>query len=524
MSNKYRKVDNGIIISSNIYSSFQTMTEETPTALMRVRGEKLIERQIKFLIDAGVEDITVVVGEGVDDFEYLVEKFNVDLVHMVENLKGTLAPLYYVRDRLKNTYILNGNDYLDKNLYDGEEDESWHCIIKTEKYTQEKAAKLDEDFRIVKLKNGGYKCNFLYGPAFINEDMSKKLKILLEEYYRDESRRNLDWQDILLDNIEDFKMYGYVNEYETVYTFDSMDELQRLDIDYKEDKVRLVDMISNIFGVNDDEISNVVEMGHGMTNDSMLFEFDGREHIIRVPGMGTDNLIIRRNEYINYDTVKDLDISDRVVYMNNETGVKITEFESGSRILRLDSEKEIKQAFSIMRKLHNSGLKVPHKFGLNDRIWYYETLCKEQGVKFLDGYEEVRARIKGYMKSLSKLNIPSVFCHIDPVDENFLVLEDGGMILIDWEYSSMADPLIDLAMFSVHGGLEKDNVDKIMEIYFERKPTEEERLRVYDYISMCGFLWYLWSEYKEALGEDFTEYKLRMFDIAQNFCKEVPKL
>lgn len=523
MSRKLVRVDNGIIIASNVYSNFKSISKERPMSLMRVRGEVLIERQIEALREAGIEDIYVVVGQGIRDFEYLEDKYGLELVEMEEDLTGSLAALYRVRDRLRNSYILNSTDYVVDNLYREFESRSWHCMVRTRRYTKKKVARLDENDRIVELRNGGYRSEFLYGSAFFNEKFSASMRELLEDYHL-ESTKDMDWQDILRDNIYELEIYGNLRDYGAIYSFDSLDELQRLDIGSSIDERKLVDLLANIMEVEPGEIGGIVEMGHGMTNDSMLFEYGGREYIIRVPGMGTDTLINREYEYLNYRAIRDMDISDRVVYMNERTGVKITEFEKNSRILSLDREEEVEEAFAIIRRLHTSGIVVDHDFDLVERLKYYEALCWEREVDFLEGYEKMKSNVLKEIEVLDGMDIDQVFCHIDPVDENFLVLEGGGMILIDWEYSSMADPLIDLAMFSLHGGLGRLGVERVMELYFEREPSLDERLRVYIYMSMCGLLWYLWAEYKGALGEDFNDYKLRMFQTSEDFYEEVLRI
>lgn len=57
-----------IILAAGKSNRFAPFTYEKPKGLFRVRGEVLIERQIRQLQEAGVKDIYVVVG-------YMKEKF-----------------------------------------------------------------------------------------------------------------------------------------------------------------------------------------------------------------------------------------------------------------------------------------------------------------------------------------------------------------------------------------------------------------------------------------------------------------
>ena len=51
------------------------LTFETPKGLLEVFGERMIERQIKQLHEAGITDITIIVGYLKEKFEYLIDKY-----------------------------------------------------------------------------------------------------------------------------------------------------------------------------------------------------------------------------------------------------------------------------------------------------------------------------------------------------------------------------------------------------------------------------------------------------------------
>ena len=59
---------------------------------------------------------------------------------------------------------------------------------------------------------------------------------------------------------------------------------------------------------------------------------------------------------------------------------------------------------------------------------------------------------------LDALQRPKVLSHIDSVADNFLFLPDGSVRLIDWEYSGMCDPLIDISMCAIYSYYDEDAV------------------------------------------------------------------
>ena len=78
-------IPNAIILAAGKSTRFAPFTYERPKGLFRVKGEILIERQINQLIEAGVQDIYIVVGYMKEKFFYLEQKY--PQVHLLVNNK-----------------------------------------------------------------------------------------------------------------------------------------------------------------------------------------------------------------------------------------------------------------------------------------------------------------------------------------------------------------------------------------------------------------------------------------------------
>ena len=113
-------------------------------------------------------------------------------------------------------------------------------------------------------------------------------------------------------------------------------------------------------------------------------------------------------------------------------------------------------------------------------------------------------------------------CHIDAIPDNFL-LKGNDVFMIDWEYSGMQDPHIDIAMFCIYSMYNQNEIDKLIDIYFKNKCPENIRLKIYCYVSACGLLWSNWCEYKYQLGIDFGEYSLRQYRYAKEYYRLAEK-
>lgn len=78
---------------------FAPLSFEKHKALIEVKGEILIERQIRQLQEAGIKEIIVVTGYMAEQFEYLKKKYGVVLVHNPDYLiRNNNASIYVVRE------------------------------------------------------------------------------------------------------------------------------------------------------------------------------------------------------------------------------------------------------------------------------------------------------------------------------------------------------------------------------------------------------------------------------------------
>ena len=74
------RVENAVIMAAGLSSRFAPLSYERPKGVLKVRGEVLVERQIRQLKEAGIDDIAVVVGYMKEQFFYLEDAFGVDIV------------------------------------------------------------------------------------------------------------------------------------------------------------------------------------------------------------------------------------------------------------------------------------------------------------------------------------------------------------------------------------------------------------------------------------------------------------
>ena len=169
------KVDNAVIMAAGTSSRFAPLSYERPKALIEVRGEILIEREIKQLKDAGIDEIILVTGYMKEQFGYLKDKFGIELVNNPDYLvRNNNSTLWAVKDRLRNTYICSSDNYFSEDPFEKEVDYPYYAAVYSKGETAEWCMTEDKDGWIDSVTIGGHDAWYMLGHAFWDETFSRK--------------------------------------------------------------------------------------------------------------------------------------------------------------------------------------------------------------------------------------------------------------------------------------------------------------------------------------------------------------
>ena len=282
-------------------------------------------------------------------------------------------------------------------------------------------------------------------------------------------------------------------------------------------------IIDHSLAASAQEITGLELLSKGMTNHLMSFYCRGKRYFMRLPGEGANQMIDRFQEESVYRAISGRDISDHVVYIDAASGYKISEFIEGGYTCGDRNEADIKRCFEHLKRFHEMKLSVEHRFNPFDKAEYYRTLWDEPSM-FPD-YEAVKAEVFSLQAIIDRCPKEECLCHIDSVCDNFLLTEER-VYLIDWEYAGMCDPHIDIAMFAIYSGYSKEELDHLIDLYFDGNCDDITRLKIYCYVAASGFLWAVWCDYKKYMGVDFGEYTMVQYRYAKDFgrlAKEMAK-
>ena len=252
-------VDNAVIMAAGLSSRFAPLSYEYPKALVEVKGEVLIERQIRQLKEAGIHDITIVVGYKKELFAYLVDKCDVNIVENPEySQRNNHSSLYYVKEKLGNTYICSADNYFSQNVFEKKINQSYYSAVFEAGETDEWTLQTDETGLILDAKIGGTDSWVMLGHVFFSADFSKRFVAILEEIYDLPQTASLLWESIYLEYIKELPLYIRKYSADIIFEFDSLDELREFDKSYwKDSRSEILKNIAKELEVRESEIVGI---------------------------------------------------------------------------------------------------------------------------------------------------------------------------------------------------------------------------------------------------------------------------
>lgn len=255
-------------------SRFVPLSQERPKGLLEVKGEILIERQIRQLKEAGVEDITIVVGYKAEMFEYLKDKYGVNIVLNEDYYRfNNTSSVIRVLDKLHNTYVCSSDNYFPENVFAEAPPQSYYSALYAEGKTGEYCLTTNANDEITAVSVGGQDSWYMVGHVFFSEDFSNAFKKLLAAEYEKEETRQGYWEDVYIRFIHELpvmKIHRY-KEHE-IEEFDSIDELRQFDETYINDtRSAIVKKIAKELDCQESELSAFTRIKH--EGDYLLFSF-----------------------------------------------------------------------------------------------------------------------------------------------------------------------------------------------------------------------------------------------------------
>lgn len=510
------KVNNAVILAAGGSDISAKSVYSMPKGLFMKNGETLIERQIRQLREAGIKDITVVVGYKQELYFFLQDKWDVNLEINPDLKKNNIYSLYIARNHLNSTYICNCDNYFEENPFSEYEYNAYHATVYKEDAHNELIVRKNSFGRILEVYSGTKSGECIYGHAYIDKEFSRRLVGFMDEEIDDFRVSALFWEEFVSRHADDLDMY--VREYDAdfLYEFDSIQEIQNIEGLFLGNVSGLINQkICDVIGCNEEEISDINILEKGLTNILFTFIVRGERYIFRYPGDSSQFFIYRKNECIAQKLAAKAHVDDTYVYID-ETGIKISKFRENCHNLHGVYYEDVELMKAVARKIkafHDVGYDLPdwEAYDYNP-IYECERLFKEASktkgdlFKIFENEWEIMRRLQKYA---DMDGFKHTMCHNDINIDNIL-LTDTTLDIIDWEFAGYNDPGYDFGRVIAGLDYEVDEpkIIDILEAYFGRPATEKEHLHWMAYAAIHNWYYVGWALYKESINESSRDWML----------------
>ncbi len=502
------KVQNAVIMAAGMSSRFAPLSYEKPKALLKVRGEILIERQIRQLQEAGINDITLIVGYMKEKMFYLADKFHLNLVVNEDYYRyNNPSSLMRVADKLKNTYICSSDDYFTQNVFEPYVYQAYYAAVYSPSKTDEYCMKANQKGKIISVSIGGQAAWYMTGHVYFDHEFSSNFVRLLQQDYENPETKTQLWENFYMRHLNELTLYLKSYPSGVIYEFDSLSELQKFDQSYVENiDSDIFHNIQEILSCKTKDIQQIEPIKAGMTNTSFSFFCAGKKYVYRHPGVGTDAYINRKGEAWAMRVAKELQLDPSFLYIDEKKGWKLSSFINGAKTMDYHDPSQVERSLEMVRTLHAYPQKSPYSFDIWKMIHSFTSQIEQKGRDHFEDYQTLYKRTKELYDLAEGDEVPKCLCHCDCYDQNFLANEDGDLFLIDWEYAGTADPAWDLGTYLACSDYSLQQAQKILSIYLQHEPSKKELRHYFAYTSISAYYWFLWAIYQESMGKSVGEY------------------
>ena len=237
----------------------------------------------------------------------------------------------------------------------------------------------------------------------------------------------------------------------------------------------------------DKKIRSIEKLEGGFSNENYLIN---DAYVFRKVSPLKDESLSFIHEKEIYETIEQLNCSDKVIYYNVENGNKIAKYIHGTRCYyQTPTDEQIIYVAKLIKKIQKSNIKVSFEYDAMNKINLYKSILPPE--VFIDKNYEDKV-FKEYLKIYEKYDL--VLSHNDLVKGN-LLFKFNGVFFIDWEYASMNIPLFDLASFISENNLNNEQASLFLNKFYGAKLSQTIIKRLDIVIRFQDILFYYWALY-----------------------------
>ncbi|WHY85453.1 NTP transferase domain-containing protein [Neobacillus novalis] len=219
-----------ILLAAGMGTRLRPLTLTTPKSLTVVNGKPMLEKQVEYLQEIGVEEIIVVTGYLAEKFEYLKEKYGVTLIHNDKyEIYNNMYTMYLVREYLHDTYVIDADVYLHHNFLLKNPKTSMYFSARKPDFKAEWMIRYDDQYKVTDIEVGdGNHEYILCGVSYWSEEDGCYIVGKLEEAVESGNFKDFWWDEIIKNNLDGLNVHLQEIHPNDSYEIDSLEDLEKV--------------------------------------------------------------------------------------------------------------------------------------------------------------------------------------------------------------------------------------------------------------------------------------------------------
>ena len=390
-----------IILCAGMGTRMYPFTNTTHKALVPIQGIPLIEYTLKYLNSHHITDITLVTGDKAEHFEYLKEKYNVEIrVSTQYQTHNNHTSMQLVLDKMEDCIVMDGDIYIKEDFVPLIDTTKNQYFTQPISHGTEWGLTLDKNNQIIDIDTAATEGYGLISISYWKGDLTPMLKeelnkCTVNEYWDDANRRLS----------KTYPIYANPLALNSILEFDSTEEL----------------LYSGLLSI--DEVLSYIKLAElsvdtlGMSNKSYYND----DIFIKVYSPEVSKVVDRKKELQFKEIFYKLGLTPKSLAETDT--YSIAEHFHGEHP-KLKDEECIQRCIKALEPVHQTKLNQAPDLIMNT-VSSFLSACSDD----TETHEDIHDLIKNNLDLFE----PSV-CHGDLMIGNILTDKDGKIQFIDFEY------------------------------------------------------------------------------------------
>ena len=228
------RVQRAVFLAAGFGYRLMPVTLNTPKALVRVQGIRMIDTLLDAVLKAGIEEIYIVRGYLGEQFDQLLYKY--PMIHFIENPiyneSNNISSAMCARHLLQNAYVLEA----DLVLYNPDLIQKYQYASNFLGVSVESADDWCFESKngiITRLKVGGTNCHHFFGISYWTEEDGKRLCEDIKQVFEMPGGKERNWDQVALEYCQNhYRVEVRACTFADIVEIDTFNELKKADPTY----------------------------------------------------------------------------------------------------------------------------------------------------------------------------------------------------------------------------------------------------------------------------------------------------